>query len=77
MRRLIPFVAVLSLSCGGPVPPPCGYVDHLAELTYRIPEGAEAIGEDVRLVVRGDQAILHWRDAEGGEHQMVYDVVLH
>ncbi|MCK6503709.1 hypothetical protein L6R53_09970 [Myxococcota bacterium] len=71
----MPICTLVFLSCGGPIPPRCGYVDHLAELTYRIPEGAEAIGEDVLLVVRGDQAILHWRDAEGGEHQVVYDVV--
>lgn len=73
---MVPALILLSmLSCKRQAQPPCGDVDHLAELTYRIPEGAEAIGEDVRLVVRGDQAILHWRDAEGGEHQMVYDVV--
>lgn len=73
MMVLLLFV-LIAVSCKRPTHL-CGDVDHLAELTYRIPEGAESIGEDVRLVVRGDQAILHWRDAKGGEHQMVYDVV--
>lgn len=67
------FTVLILLSCEREVPH-CGDIDQLAELTYRIPEGAESIGEDVRLVVRGDQVILHWRD-EDGEHQAVYDVV--